>query len=143
MKLLLDESLPRRLISELGGHDVATVQQMSWTGKKNGELLQLLTSLKVMVASTGLRSLIITPGILQLFMRRPVANRKFDAFLTADQNLQYQQNLSQTTIPVIILAAKSNRFHDLKPMIPEVLKALNNMQKGSSHRMVLLTTRFP
>ena len=41
MKLLLDESVPTQLRGELVGHDVSTVRQMGWSGKSNGELLQL------------------------------------------------------------------------------------------------------
>ena len=40
MRVLLDENLPHDLISELGGHEVATVQGLGWAGVKNGELLQ-------------------------------------------------------------------------------------------------------
>jgi predicted nuclease of predicted toxin-antitoxin system len=39
MRILLDESLPLELASELVGQDVVTVQQMGWSGLKNGELL--------------------------------------------------------------------------------------------------------
>jgi len=79
MKLLVDESLPRGLKRELSGHDVATVAEMGWTGRTNGELLEL-------------------------------ANGDFDVFLTADQGLQYQQNLSGAEIAVVVLAAKTNRL---------------------------------
>ncbi len=41
MKLLLDESLPRRLKQDLAEFDVKTVQDMNWSGKSNGELLSL------------------------------------------------------------------------------------------------------
>ncbi|HED04364.1 MAG TPA: hypothetical protein ENI60_06320 [Candidatus Fraserbacteria bacterium] len=41
MKVLLDESLPRRLKDALEGHDVSTVRDEDWDGKKNGELLEL------------------------------------------------------------------------------------------------------
>ena len=40
MRVLLDESLPRRLGRELTGHTVRTVVQMGWSGIKNGSLLQ-------------------------------------------------------------------------------------------------------
>jgi hypothetical protein len=40
MRVLLDECVPRKLRSELPGHDVKTVADMKWTGTKNGELLQ-------------------------------------------------------------------------------------------------------
>jgi hypothetical protein len=39
MRLLLDESLPRRLRAYLPGHSVKTVVDMGWRGYKNGRLL--------------------------------------------------------------------------------------------------------
>lgn len=39
MRILLDESLPRKLALELSGHEVQTVQKRGWAGLKNGELL--------------------------------------------------------------------------------------------------------
>ena len=38
MRILLDESLPRKLTLELPGHDARTVQRRGWTGLKNGAL---------------------------------------------------------------------------------------------------------
>ncbi len=44
MKILLDESLPRKLKYDFGQeHEVRTVRDMLWLGKKNGELLKLMT----------------------------------------------------------------------------------------------------
>jgi len=63
MRLLLDECVPRPLKRELTGHQVSTVVEMGWSNKRNGELLTL-------VRAEG-----------------------FDAFLTVDQNLTFQQNL--------------------------------------------------
>ena len=40
MRILLDEQLPRRLVRELTGHEVRTVQQEGWAGVQNGELLR-------------------------------------------------------------------------------------------------------
>ena len=40
MRVLLDENLPRALAAELTGHRVSTVQSMSWSGTKNGDLLR-------------------------------------------------------------------------------------------------------
>ena len=36
--------MPRPLRRELPGYDVRTVPEMGWSGKKNGELLPLITS---------------------------------------------------------------------------------------------------
>ena len=41
MRVLLDESLPRQLRRVLAGHEVTTVPEAGWAGKKNGELLRL------------------------------------------------------------------------------------------------------
>ena len=44
MRVLLDECVPRRLRSELPGHDVKTVAEMRWAGTKNGALLRRAAS---------------------------------------------------------------------------------------------------
>ena len=41
MKILLDECVDQRFRKDLVGHDVVTVQEAGWAGKKNGELLGL------------------------------------------------------------------------------------------------------
>ena len=41
MRVLLDECLPRPLKRELIGHEVRTVPEMKWSGKRNGDLLRL------------------------------------------------------------------------------------------------------
>ena len=41
MRILFDECTPRLLARHLPGHEVATVRQIGWAGKRNGELLEL------------------------------------------------------------------------------------------------------
>jgi len=41
MRLLIDECLPRALKRLLRGHTCRTVQEMAWSGIKNGALLSL------------------------------------------------------------------------------------------------------
>ena len=55
-----------------------------------------------------------------------VAAPEFDAFLTADQNLQYQQNISALPLAVYILAARSTALGDLEPLVPELLRRLSD-----------------
>ncbi len=45
MRVLLDECLPRRLKAHLTGHQVMTVPEAGWAGKKNGDLLRVATGL--------------------------------------------------------------------------------------------------
>ena len=52
------------------------------------------------------------------------AAEHFDALLTADQNVEFQQNLAILPISVVVLVADSNRLESLEPLIPDVLEAL-------------------
>ncbi len=53
---------------------------------------------------------------------------QFDVFVTADQNLQYQQNLQVLPIAVAVLVAKSDRIHSLGPLVPDLLSALASLE---------------
>ncbi len=44
----------------------------------------------------------------------PAAER-FDVVLTADQNIEFQQNLNTLPIAVVVLVADSNRLESLEP----------------------------
>ncbi|HEY3118623.1 MAG TPA: DUF5615 family PIN-like protein [Chloroflexota bacterium] len=57
-----------------------------------------------------------------------LAAADFDAFLTADQNLEYQQNLATLPISVIVLAAPTNRMESLRPLMPALFAALETLQ---------------
>jgi hypothetical protein len=61
----------------------------------------------------------------------------FDVLLTADQNLQYQQNLSRYRIGVIVLAVRSTKLSDLLPLVPAILDALTRVQPGQVLRVSL------
>jgi uncharacterized protein DUF5615 len=54
----------------------------------------------------------------------------YDVFVTIDSNLATQHNPGQSGIMVVILSAKSNRFEDLQPLMPEVLERLTTIQRG-------------
>ena len=93
MKLLLDESVPRRLAASFAeSYPVHTVQQMEWEGTGNGLLLSL------------------------------AAGRGFDARVTVDRGIECQQNLEELPIAVIVMLAHRNRLRDLQPLVPDVTK---------------------
>lgn len=96
MRILLEESLPRRLRGVLTGHEVVTVVEAGWSGVRNGELLRL-------------------------------ASISFDLFVTADQNLQYQQNLAALPIAVAILIARDTRFESLQLPASDLLRQLPDL----------------
>ena len=59
-----------------------------------------------------------------------LAELEFDAFLTVDRKLQYQQNLSAFNIAVVVMVAPTNSLLDLEPLIPKVLAALPGAKPG-------------
>jgi hypothetical protein len=54
----------------------------------------------------------------------------FDAFITIDQNIVAQQTTAKLSIGVIVLRAPSNKFDDVKPLVPQILEALSSLQPG-------------
>ena len=59
-----------------------------------------------------------------------VAHGQFDVFVTADQNLQYQQNLAYADVGVIVLVAINNRIETLAPLMPQVNEVLKSIAAG-------------
>jgi hypothetical protein len=56
------------------------------------------------------------------------AAESFDVVLTADQNIEFQQNLAKLPIAVVVLVAKTNRIESLEPLVPDVLGTLQTLQ---------------
>lgn len=56
-----------------------------------------------------------------------LASAKFDVFLTADRNLEFQQNLAKLPIAVVVLIARKNRVQDLEPLLPALALQLNHL----------------
>lgn len=59
-----------------------------------------------------------------------LAASKFDAFVTSDTNLEYQQTLAKSSIVVVLLIAASNDINALRPLVPAVLSVLETATKG-------------
>lgn len=59
----------------------------------------------------------------------------FDVVLTADQNLEHQQNLSILPIAVVVLVAATNRIESLRPLVPALLRALPTLKSGDLARV--------
>ena len=100
MKILLDECVPRKLAKEFEDHTVETVRSMGWRGIKNGALLQKVTQ------------------------------AKFEAFITVDKNLQYQQKIVDLPFAVILLDSPLTTLVELQKTIPECLNILPEVQPG-------------
>lgn len=80
MKLLFDQGTPAPLRGFLSGHSVSTAYEQGWHTLKNGELLA-----------------------------RAHANG-FDAIVTTDQNLRYQQNLTGRPAVVVLMTTNWPRI---------------------------------
>ncbi|HOY49651.1 MAG TPA: DUF5615 family PIN-like protein [Flavobacteriales bacterium] len=101
MRLLLDENLPKRLKQDFIEHEIFTVADKGWTGISNGKLLTLLI------------------------------DNNFDALLTFDKNLQYQQNFKKYTITVLVLNASDNSYETLKRLVQKIKDVLkSDLQTG-------------
>ena len=60
-----------------------------------------------------------------------LASAKFDAFITVDKNLPYQQNQATLPIAVLVLNAFSNELESLLPLLPTLEKRLSSLVPGS------------
>lgn len=56
---------------------------------------------------------------------------EFDAFITVDRNLPYQQNVAALPIAVVVPMAHSNELQALLPFVPHLEKALTTLQPRS------------
>ena len=61
-----------------------------------------------------------------------LAAQEFDVFITVDQNLPLQQNLTFLDLAVLVLQARSNRLSDLQSLDPNILKTIPLALKGQS-----------
>jgi hypothetical protein len=60
-----------------------------------------------------------------------LASAEFDAFVTVDRNLAFQQDVPGLRIAVVVLHAKTNRLSDLRPLIPGLLSKLDSARQGT------------
>lgn len=98
MKVLFDQGTPVPLRRELPGHDVHTAAELGWSRLSNGDLLRE-------AESAGLR-----------------------AMVTTDQNLRYQQNLSERSIGIVVL--KSASWPRIRSVTDNVAAALESVLGG-------------
>lgn len=105
MRILLDECVPRKLKNSIAEHDCRTVPEAGLAGEKNGELLALAERLG------------------------------FEVFVTMDKGVEYEQNLSERKIAIIILRARSNRLIDRLRYVPACLEHLRVIKPGQLVRV--------
>lgn len=100
MRILIDECIDERFRNSLTGHDCQTARYAGLAGLENGELLTA------------------------------AEKAKFEVFLTVDQGIEYQQNLTARKVAIIIFRVKSNRLKDLLLLVPACLARIQSIRPG-------------
>jgi hypothetical protein len=98
MKVLFDQGTPVPLRRHLHPHVVDTADERGWSRLQNGDLLDQAEA------------------------------SQFDAFITTDTNLRYQQNLSKRVIRILVLTTTS--WPRIREKTDEVRAALENLDEG-------------
>lgn len=95
MKILFDQGTPDPLRQCLSDHSIDTAYEKGWSTLTNGDLLEQLTS------------------------------ENYEVFISTDQNLNNQQNLSNYPLAVIVLSTTSwPRIQKNTNKIEETLEAI-------------------
>ena len=100
MKIILDESAPQKLRLLIDSrHIVVTTWYQGWSGLKNGALLAA------------------------------AEEAGFDLFITADQEISYQQNMAERRIALLVLS--TNNWGVVKEQDPVIAAAIEAITAGS------------
>lgn len=99
MRVLFDQGTPQPLRRELRGHSVDTVYERGWSALNNGDLLMT------------------------------AEHAGYDLFVTTDQNLRYQQNLTGRRLAILVLTTTS--WPKIRPHVARVQDAIDAMSEGS------------
>lgn len=97
--VLLDESVPAALRRLLPGHDVRSTIYMGWSGLKNGELIARAEA------------------------------EGFEILITADQSIQYQQNMTGRRLILIVL--DTNFWPAIRAAYHPILEAIEAARPGA------------
>lgn len=99
MRLLFDQGTPVPLRNHLPGHTIETAHERGWGDLSNGDLLARAET------------------------------EEFDALVTTDQNLRYQQNLAARKISVVVLMTTS--WPRIREHVDRVVRAADDLRPGS------------
>ncbi|MEP6597243.1 MAG: DUF5615 family PIN-like protein [Ginsengibacter sp.] len=103
MKILLDECVTKHLRPHLKNNEVFTVRELQWSGIKNGELMALCVE------------------------------HQFDILLTIDKNLQFQQNLENYAITIVVLNGVTSKVEELLAFMPGFHAQIEYFEKHKAY----------
>lgn len=99
MKILFDQNVPRALSAFLIGHEVVRAAELNWDGLRNGELL-------LQAEAQG-----------------------FDALITCDRNLEYQQRVTGRKVGIVALT--TNNWPLVRMRVEAVVNAVDTLEAGA------------
>lgn len=105
MKILFDQGTPAPLRRQLTGHQVNTAYEQGWSTLSNGNLLRT-------AEQTG-----------------------YQLLITTDQNLRYQQRLTDRQIAILVL--RSTSWPRIRLRVDEIRTTVDEMKPGD-YREVLV-----
>jgi len=98
MRILFDQGTPAPLRNALTPHIVETAYEKGWSNLSNGDLLNA------------------------------AEKDSFELFITTDQNLRYQQNLTGRNLAMLVLP--TTRWPVIENHVPDVVTAVNSIKAG-------------
>ena len=99
MRILFDKNVPYPLLHYLAEHDVSTAEELGWARLVNGDLL------------------------------RAAEDAGFGVMVTADQSLEYQQNLKGRKLALVVLS--TNHIGVLERYPERLAAAVDAAREGS------------
>ncbi len=57
------------------------------------------------------------------------ASADFDVFISVDKGLEYQHNLQNLPIAILLLSVRSNKLEAVRPLIPKALAVLKSISR--------------
>ncbi len=106
MKILFDQGTPVPLRKFLKNHSVTTAYEEGWSNLSNGDLLKAAES----------------PG--------------YQILITTDQNLRYQQNLSDRQIAIVVLLSTS--WPKIRKQVDEISAVINTTNLGDYQEISII-----
>jgi hypothetical protein len=98
-KIVLDEGAPEEIAWHLPNHEVQSVRQLGLKGTKNGKLLAAIEA------------------------------GGFDAFISNDKRLEFDQNIARLWFAVLLLS--TNHWPTVRPHVSNIAKALESAKPGT------------
>ncbi len=108
MKILLDECVTKKAKPLFSEHEVYTVAEMGFRGLKNGKLLTKMEC-------SG-----------------------FDILITIDKNIDFQQNIGNRSLTIVIFDVLKSNLRYIDELIPMFKKQISTFEKGKTYRMYKL-----